>query len=259
MGWGWVLLKGMKQTSSHWVDVPDLLAERLAGGPVHTFDLPGTGIWHEQEVPWTIDAMADQVREQWLPHADDAENWGILGLSMGGMVAMSWAHRHHHDFDALVVGNTSTRDVGAVHERLYWRSWRQLARVVRARPLPRRERMVLDLICASYPDVSRDMLARHYTHLAETQPFGASSFIRQLVASAQFRVPERLDLPVRVLVGEGDRFVSPSCSRRLAKRLGVPLVSHPTAGHDLSLDAPVWLAEELVRFSEEVSATLSPT
>jgi pimeloyl-ACP methyl ester carboxylesterase len=59
-------------------------------------------------------------------------------------------------------------------------------------------------------------------------------------------------VPALVLVGDGDRLVSPGCSRALASHLGVELRVHPTAGHDLSLDAGPWFAAEVARFAAQL-------
>jgi pimeloyl-ACP methyl ester carboxylesterase len=217
---------------------------------VVALDLVGTGSRVDESVPLTIAAMADDVRRCWLKRRDEASQWGVLGLSMGGMVAMSWASRHPHDVDALIVGNSSASGVGRTYQRLSWRSWAPLARTIVTRDVARRERLVLDLVCENYTEAERDVLAGHYADLARESPFGPRAFISQLIASASFQAPARLPMPVRVLRGAGDRFVSPKCSARLARRFEVPLYTHATAGHDLSLDAPDWLVGHVQAMSQ---------
>lgn len=247
MSWGWVLLKGLKQTSRHWVHVPGALSARLGGAPVLTYDLPGTGSARDREVPWSVASMAEDVRARWLHDRHRAERWGLLGLSLGGMVAMAWAEAAPAELEVLVLGNTSARDLAGPHERLCWRSWPGLVRTVGTRDPLRRERRVLDLVCASYGKEARDRLAVEYAAIGEEQPFTPRAFVRQLVAGSRYRAPRALAVPVHVLSGARDTFVAPVCSERLARRLGAPLHRHPEAGHDLSLDAPDWLVERLVQ------------
>jgi len=40
--------------------------------------------------------------------------------------------------------------------------------------------------------------------------------------------------------------VKSSASRRIAERWKVPLIEHPQAGHDLSLDDPQWIVDLLM-------------
>ena len=69
---------------------------------------------------------------------------------------------------------------------------------------------------------------------------------RQLLAAARFHPPkEKLALPILLLNGASDQLVSPHCSRALADAWGLELRAHPTAGHDLTLDEPEWVLEQL--------------
>jgi pimeloyl-ACP methyl ester carboxylesterase len=246
VGWGWVLLKGMKQTSRHWVGVPEQLSARLDGAPVLTFDLPGTGGAADRRVPWSVPEMAQDVRARWLPERGRAERWGLLGLSLGGMVSISWADQHPDELQLVVIGNTSARGAAWPQERLWWRSWPALVRAIRTRDPVLRERRVLDLVCQTYGSGARDQLALRYAELTREEPFGLGAFARQLVAGSRYRAPKAIEVPLHVLSGARDTFVAPACSDRLARRFGAPLHRHPEAGHDLSLDAPEWLIDRLL-------------
>lgn len=48
-----------------------------------------------------------------------------------------------------------------------------------------------------------------------------------------------------VLNSRSDRLVSHLCSEAIARRLNLPLRVHATAGHDLPLDDPQWVAEQI--------------
>jgi len=48
-----------------------------------------------------------------------------------------------------------------------------------------------------------------------------------------------------LLAGVGDELVDPVCSRRLAEQWGVELRLHPSAGHDLPLDAADWVIAQV--------------
>jgi len=48
------------------------------------------------------------------------------------------------------------------------------------------------------------------------------------------------------MLGDGDRLVSPSCSRAIARAFSAELAVHPTSGHDITLDAGPWVVEQLL-------------
>ena len=56
-------------------------------------------------------------------------------------------------------------------------------------------------------------------------------------------------MPLLVLAGAKDPFTDPACPRRVAAHFGAPLDVHPTAGHDLGLDAPGWVAARIAAWS----------
>jgi pimeloyl-ACP methyl ester carboxylesterase len=70
--------------------------------------------------------------------------------------------------------------------------------------------------------------------------------LRQLWAAARFSTPRAApQLPLLVLASAADGLVDPRCSQRLAQAWGAPMRTHPTAGHDLPLDAGAWVACEV--------------
>jgi hypothetical protein len=73
--------------------------------------------------------------------------------------------------------------------------------------------------------------------------------VRQLAAALRFRIPRgghRANL--LVVASASDRLVDPACSVLLARRWKVPLRVHPSAGHELALDDPEWLADLCAAF-----------
>lgn len=51
-----------------------------------------------------------------------------------------------------------------------------------------------------------------------------------------------------LIASEQDRLVNVACSKTLASRWQIPLSLHPDAGHDLPLDDPDWLYEQIHHF-----------
>ncbi len=247
----WVLLKGIKQDARHWREVPAALRAEL-GVPVHVTELPGAGAQAGRTPPLDVAGLVADVRAR-LP-SDLPRPFGICGLSLGGMVALAWAAAHPNEIAGVVVGNSSAGDLSLPHERLDRGVWSGILRAAFARDPVTRERRALDLVSAARSPEELDAIARE--HAAWQQSAGISRWhlVRQVVAGSRFRLGRRPTVPVRVLVGARDRFVSPRCSLRLAERLGVAPVVHPEAGHDLTLDAPAWFVHEVSRWHDELAS-----
>jgi pimeloyl-ACP methyl ester carboxylesterase len=237
----WLLLRGLVREKRHWGAFPAEL-EAQNGVTTLCLDLPGTGTECTRPSPKTIAAIVDDIRERFLAVRGDQGPWGIFAVSLGGMVALDWAARYPDDFTRCVVSNTSAADVSSPLDRFRPSAWPTIARAGAASAATR-ERRILDLTSNHLAD--RAGLADQHARYAVEQPIGWATFARQILAASRSRLPAAIPVPVTVLVSDGDRLVDPTCSRRIAERLGAPLRVHPDGGHDLPLDAPAWVIEQL--------------
>jgi pimeloyl-ACP methyl ester carboxylesterase len=237
----WVLLRGLTREARHWDALPQRLALELDGASVLTPDLPGNGSRHDERSPGTVAGHVAACRAA-LHAAGHAPPYVLLGLSLGGMVAMAWAAHHPDEVCGLVLVNSSARGTGPWHRRLRLRAWPGLARAVLARKPVVRERAVLALT-ARHPAAPRETLVADWARWHAERPVSSANALRQLVASARFRLPHPAPaVPALVMTSGGDGLVDPGCSRALADAWNAPLARHPTAGHDLPLDDPAWVA-----------------
>ncbi|MED5468220.1 MAG: alpha/beta hydrolase, partial [Pseudomonadota bacterium] len=68
----------------------------------------------------------------------------------------------------------------------------------------------------------------------------------QLQAAARFQpLPERPMADALLLASKGDRIVHWHCSAELERRWCWTLRLHPDAGHDLPLDEPGWIIQQM--------------
>jgi pimeloyl-ACP methyl ester carboxylesterase len=247
----WVLLKGIKQDARHWRSVPAALRAEIPV-PVHVTELPGAGDQAGRAPALRVSGLVEDVRRR-LP-GDLPRPLGICGLSLGGMVALAWASAYPQEVAAVLVGNSSASDLSPPWRRLDVGVWSGIARAAASRDPFTRERIALDLVSASRSPEERDALAREHAAWQSVSGISRLNLLRQVWAGARFRLGAPPPVPVRVLVGARDRFVSPACSMRLAERLGVTPVVHPEAGHDLTLDAPAWFVHQLAGWHDELAA-----
>jgi pimeloyl-ACP methyl ester carboxylesterase len=238
----WLLLRGWTREARHWGRFTPRLRQRVGGEPVLALDLPGAGARHRERSPLTVEAIAHACRADAIARGARPP-FVLVALSLGAMAAIAWAARHPDELAGAVLINTSLRGLAPWHRRLRG-GWR-VATAVLARDDAQRERAVLALT-THHPSEPADALVAQWVQWQREQPPSWGNAARQLLAAARARVPDAAPcVPLLVLASAHDRLVDPVCSRRLAARWGLQPHLHPTAGHDLPLDAPGWVLDRI--------------
>jgi len=242
----WVLLRGLTRESAHWGRFVDAMAQAWPASRVVALDLPGAGSRHAVSAPRRVADMASDCRDRLL-RAGVTAPYGLLGLSLGGMVAAQWAAGWPAEVTRCVLVNTSMRPHGALRHRLRPQAWARVLRLLLEPDAHARERAVLALTTA-FPE-RHGAVVDDWVAIGERRPVTRANALAQLVAAARFRAPAR-PLPadrMLVLCSRADRLVDPRCSHRLAEAWGCPLAEHPAGGHDLPLDDPGWVVAAVAR------------
>ena len=250
----WVLLRGLVRQQKHWEQFPQRFAEAFPEARVHTLDLPGNGLLCDRPSPLTVREMMESARQQ-LQAKGIAGPVNLLAISLGGMVAIEWMHRHRHEVDAAVIINSSMRDAGTLFDRLQPANYPAILKnlLLERDPLSR-EQLILDISSNLYPH--KQELARKWSGYATTHPTRTRNALRQLLAAARYSAPKRRPHDrVLVLNSAHDRLVNPVCSERMAQRWNWPLRTHPRAGHDLPLDDGLWILEQIKQWQQEQTAS----
>jgi pimeloyl-ACP methyl ester carboxylesterase len=236
-----VLLRGLSRSREHWGAFLERFRAAFPGGPVETPDLPGAGVHHAVSSPAQVAGLLAAVRAEVGP----GPLW-LLGLSLGGMVAQQWMRAHPREVAGAVLVNTSAGGLVPPWRRMRASAFGQvLASAATADPLARERRIhALTSNCPEHTEV----MAAAWAALARRQPVSRANVARQLLAAARYRVDGgsgELPIPTLVLTSQQDRLVDPACSRALATHLHATLHEHPGAGHDLPLDDPDWVVEQV--------------
>ncbi|KWR76542.1 alpha/beta fold hydrolase [Cupriavidus sp. IDO] len=243
----WVFLRGLTRESRHWGTLPQRWELAGLGRPV-LVDLPGNGTLAAVAVPASVAGMVSVVRQQ-LSDAGRQPPYRILAMSLGAMVAASWAQALPEEIAALVLVNTSMRPYSHAAQRLRPANWPALAGVAwRWTDRSHCERVIHRLTCARADTQDADI--RSWMEIAASAPVSRTSALRQLLAAARFRADALAPrCPTLLLSSAADRLVNPVCSARIAQAWAAPLLQHPWAGHDLPHDDPQWLCEAVSRMN----------
>lgn len=241
----WVLLRGLTRETAHWNGFDRQLATALC--PQHrvlTLDLPGNGTLYKARSPSCVADMAEASRAE-LGRRGYAAPYVLVAMSLGAMVALDWACGVPEDVAGCVLINTSLRGLSPFWQRLQPRNYANLARLMAPGLTPlQREQAVLAMTSNQMPGAGDT--AAGWAAIALQRPVARGNALRQLLAAARFRAPTQPPaVPALLLASAGDRLVSPQCSQRIAAAWGWPLRMHPDAGHDLPLDAPSWVQQQI--------------
>ncbi len=237
------LLRGLTREAAHWGELPAILAERFPGSKVTCLDLPGSGENRHVRAPLTIDGNVAFLRERYLCPRERDERPVVLSISLGGMIAGAWLARHPEDFESAVLINSSFKGVSPLHHRLKPRALLSVLEVL-VKKGAAKEREILRLVSNEAP--LKEERVEAWTRIARDRPVTLAAGLCQLFAAATCRIQDEPPrVPVLILASRGDRMVDVECSRRLSRKWNSVLVEHATAGHDISVDDPSWIVDQI--------------
>jgi pimeloyl-ACP methyl ester carboxylesterase len=247
----WILLRGLTREKRHWRGFPQQLAEELAGAHVIPLELPGNGELNGISSPTSIEAMASYCHAE-VARLGVPPPYHLLAMSMGAMVATTWAINHPEEVAACVLINTSFGGFSPVHHRFRPLAWKVLLQFLATRSLEQREALIFSL--TSRLVVPATPVIEEWVAIRRSRPVHAWNALRQLMAAARFRGPSTPPVPTLILASAGDRLADPRCSMDIARRWHCGLVVHPSAGHDLPLDDGEWVAKEIHQWQMALGA-----
>lgn len=244
-----LLLRGLMREQRHWGDFPTILKSQFPGSEVVCLDLPGTGTEIQRPCPISIEEIAEDIRKRWLELRRDGDEWNLLGISLGGMIAMKLCSLNPNDFKRLIFINSSAANLSPPWHRMKLEVIPGALLSALMGGAIQRELTILRMTTRLRSDL--DEIAKIWANLAVEQPISPSTGLRQIYAASRFFAPRSSELgQVRVLVVSAakDHFTDPRCSQNLARYLNAPISVHPSAGHDLPLDDPHWLVREISKW-----------
>jgi len=237
-----VLLRGLAREQRHWGDFAPLLSARLPQ-PVLLQDLPGMGEYHRQSSPAQMPMLAKGMAQRLLQKQPGP--WDLVAMSLGAMLALELASQYPAQVRSLVLINTSVAGLLPFYRRLRWQQYPAVLAAL-CGPLRLREQLILNMT-SNHPARRSDQLESSL-RFAQQYPPSRLNALRQLWAASRFQLPPKPASPLLLICSAQDRLVDPANSYLLADRWQLPLRCHSWAGHDLALDDPDWLVDEISAF-----------
>lgn len=238
------LIRGLAREGVHWGDFTRKLKEQKYTGEVLPLDLPGAGRYHKLTSPLTISENAEFLLSH-LPREAKRPRV-ILSISLGSMIALEMAKKAPDLFQQIYVMNTSLSNLSPIHHRLQLKALRRMVEIILQRDIRQREIEILKMV-SQKPQVWDSLLDR-FVKAAVERPMSIQNVLRQLIAASIYKVSDaKPSCSIQVLNSCADEMVDPSCSEKLAKHWNLALHTHPSAGHDIAIDAPEWILEILAQ------------
>ena len=244
----WLLLRGLMREVDHWGDFPEKLEASPDVKQVLCLDLPGVGTESARIFLPSIKQALEDIRSRFKNRIqDNDEEWGIIGISLGGMIAMQWVHDHPYDFKKIVVMNSSSREL-PVWKRLTPISLKMVAESFFEPDIAKREKKIIDMVSNLRKNDLK--LIDSWIKIAQRNEFSKITAVNQMLAAAQFKLPPKIKTPMLVLASRADKMVSYECSKMIAEKYTAPIKIHPTAGHDIAVDDSGWVVEQITNWKD---------
>lgn len=242
------LLRGLSRQQAHWGCFPKYLARALLEEGIESDfvfeDLPGFGARFQELSPSSIEEIARLLAPSLEKIPGQVH---LLGLSMGGMLALELARRYPEKCQSLVMINSSVKPVARFYQRLQLRAYPAFLKAW-FHPLKQAsEQQILGISTEKYQQ--DEALLDTWLSYRKSHPPSRLAAVKQILAAARYQAPPQKPLDrVLLIASRKDRIASYRCTEQLAEFWGISPLIHATAGHDLPLDEPEWLLEHLVKW-----------
>lgn len=240
----WLLLRGLARGVGHWGSFSQKIQQRFPQDRFEFIDLPGNGSRHLEVSPLKVADYVKDLRSKCV-YVQKKEVFNVLSVSLGSMITVEWMREYPHEIKKAYLVCTSSSGFSPFYQRLLPPNIpRGLRLIGKENDEVAWEKVVLSMVTNSHERREAEILAMmEYT---KKYPMNPQNVIRQIMAASQYRFPQQSPGDIHLIGSHGDRLVSPKCTLKIAEKWGLKASMHPWAGHDLPVDDPQWLLEQLL-------------
>lgn len=244
-----ILLRGLSRDARHWGNFPSLLKKSLEDKKmvvkIIALDLPGFGVRGDVPAPLKLIDGLKLVRNQ-IPQ-EMVPPYHVVGLSLGGMMALTWAQNYPQEISELTLINSSS-NLSPFYIRFLPKNYFTIFKLIfywATKNYLKKEEIVLKLTSNKLnPTVQKKTLLEDWSVWAQNTSL--KNTFHQLFSAASFKPQSILKCKIKILCSKGDKLVSYKASQKLVEHFQCKLATHPTAGHDLPLDDPDWTIQQII-------------
>lgn len=243
-----LFLRGLSRNQYHWGDHKTY--KMAFGSKCYFLDQPGFGDNLSLASPRSVREITDLMHDQWRSmQVDKGQRKVLVGMSLGGMVAMDWVSRYRGEWDHLVLINSSVKDLNPFWQRLKLRNYISLLKTLLMNDIYEKEETIFDLTCNI---ADKDSTLKWWLEIHEKYPPDFTDITNQLYAASKFKSPKTLPSHINTLVltSRADDLVSFKCSQAIAKKYEADIRIHEEGGHDLCLDDFSWCVKQILGWLE---------
>ena len=171
-----ILIRGLGRDQLHWQPLLECIRQEYPNATVETPDLPGTGILFQQKSPTRIADYIPILAEQLTASNEPAT---LVGLSLGGMIALEWAYQSPQTFSNLVLINSSSR-LNHFFQRLKLHQVICYPEILLSQNTRIKEQATYRLTCNSRP--VNPAIIDHWVEVQNLHPVKLTNQLRQLLA-----------------------------------------------------------------------------
>lgn len=239
-----ILLRGLTRGTHHWGEFPEQLKAAFGHQKIIPIDLAGNGDRYKEASPVSLKFALEDIRNE-VKKLKLEGPVTILALSLGGMITLQWLNDYPDEIDKAIIINSSHAGLSPLTKRMRPLSILKLLLAI-LQPISLRESSIYSL--TSNNSINKELL-EHWITEAKNHPVSLTNAYRQAQAARKFKKIINIDASkLLILASTDDRLVNVDCSKEIAKNTQSNIKYHPTAGHEVTLDDPQWVINQMIKF-----------
>lgn len=239
----WIFIRGLTRGNAHWGEFPQILKQHVHELNTEFLEIPGNGSLNNIKTPLNACDVVRFLQDKSVMYAQNLPV-NICGISLGGMIALKWAEMDPQNVQSVVIINSSLSQCSSIFQRIIPKNYYRMIKAVLSSNIAEQESAILEMT-SNHLDKTKKYI-ESFVEFSSKYPVLRENFLRQLILASRIRIDKwPSHMPLKIISSQMDRLVDSSCSDEMAIYLKGTQYIHMSAGHDLPLDDPQWLAEIL--------------